>query len=172
MSKRTRALVVGATLAAMTLAGMTAVAQAHVTEYTIKPYASAPLEPRAGESHRQVASQQQTATSDAVELFRRGERASQEQNPTDAVELFRRGERASQDQPTIADTRRPPTEAQVGEPWRHPGNVPVRPPEPSGQPDWLVPAIGVLAAVLTLVAGLVVMAARRAGRRVRAGQAA
>jgi hypothetical protein len=48
----------------------------------------------------------------------------------------------------------------------------VRLAEPSGQPDWLVPAIGVLAAVLALVAGLVVMAAERAGRRVRAGQAA
>jgi hypothetical protein len=92
--------------------------------------------------------------------------------PPDAVERFRRGERASQQQPTIADTRRPPTEAQVGESWRHLGNVGVRPPEPSGQPDWLGPAIGVLAAILALAAGLVVMAAKRVGRRVRAGQAA
>ena len=31
---------------------------------------------------------------------------------------------AAQDQPGITDdTRRPPTEAQVGESWRHPGNV-------------------------------------------------
>ena len=44
--------------------------------------------------------------------------------------------------------------------------------QPSGQPGWLVPAIGVLAAVLALVAVLVVMAARRTSRRVRAGQAA
>jgi hypothetical protein len=43
----------------------------------------------------------------------------------------------------------------------------VRPAEPSGQPDRLVPAIGVLTAVLALVAGLVVLAARRAGRWVR-----
>jgi hypothetical protein len=42
----------------------------------------------------------------------------------------------------------------------------------SGQPDWLVPAIRVLAAVLALVAGLVVMVARHTGRRVRAEQAA
>jgi hypothetical protein len=48
----------------------------------------------------------------------------------------------------------------------------VRPAEPSGQLDWLVLAIGVLAAVLALVAGLVVLAARRANRRVRAGQTA
>jgi biotin carboxyl carrier protein len=110
---------------------------------------------------------------DGVEQFRRGERASQEQSTTaEAVEEFRRGERASQQRPTSADTRRPPTEAQVGESWRHPGNVGVRSPEPGGQPDWLIPGIGALAAILALVAGLVVMATKRAGRRVRAGQAA
>ena len=110
---------------------------------------------------------------DAVEQFRRGERASQDDStPAEAVEEFRRGERASQQQPTSADTRRPPTEAQVGESWRHPGNVGVRSPEPGGQPDWLIPGIGVLAAILTLVVGLVVMATKRTGRRVRAGQAA
>jgi hypothetical protein len=64
------------------------------------------------------------------------------------------------------------TQGQVGESWRHPGNVPVSPAEPSRQPDWLVPGIGVLAAVLALVAGLVVLATRRAKRRVRASQAA
>jgi hypothetical protein len=53
------------------------------------------------------------------------------------------------------------------------GDTPTPAPvEPSGQPGWLVPAIGVLAAVLALVAVLVVMAARRASRRVGAGQAA
>jgi hypothetical protein len=110
---------------------------------------------------------------DGVEQFRRGERASQEQSTTaEAVEEFRRGERASQQRPTSADTRRPPTEAQVGESWRHPGNVGVRSPEPGGQPDWLIPGIGALAAILALVAGLVVMATKRTGRRVRAGQAA
>jgi hypothetical protein len=49
---------------------------------------------------------------------------------------------------------------------------PLRSAEPSGQPGWLIASFGVLAAVLALVAGLVVMAARRANRRVRAGQAA
>jgi hypothetical protein len=46
------------------------------------------------------------------------------------------------------------------------------PAEPSGQPDWLVLGLGVLAAALALVAGLAVLAARRANRRVRAGQTA
>jgi hypothetical protein len=110
---------------------------------------------------------------DGVEQFRRGERASQQQSTTaEAVEEFRRGERASQQQPTIANSRRPPTEAQVGESWRHPGNVGVRSPEPGGQPDWLIPGIGALAAILTLIAGLVVMATKRTGRRMRASQTA
>ena len=90
----------------------------------------------------------------------------------DAAERFRQGERASQQQPSSADTRRPPTEAQVGESWRHPGNGGVRSPEPGGQPDWLIPGIGAVAAILALAAGLVVMATRRTGRRVRAGQTA
>ena len=141
MSKRARALVVGAMLAAMNLAGMTAVAQAQPP--------------------------------DAVEQFRRGERASQEQPTTaEAVERFRHGERASQAQPTTADdTRRAPTEAQVGESWRQPVKVPVPPAEPSGHPVSLVAWLGVLAAVLALAGGLVVLAARRAGRKVPAGQA-
>jgi hypothetical protein len=171
MSKLVRTLILGVVLAAMNLAGMTTLAQAHTSDdpASQRHRALGQVELLATADHA-VASQQQPT--DALELFRRGERASQEQHPTDAVERFRRGERASQEQPTIADTRRPPTEAQVGESWRHPGNVPVRPPEPSRQPDWLVPAIGVLAAVLALVAVLVAMAAsRRAARRVRTGQA-
>jgi hypothetical protein len=49
--------------------------------------------------------------------------------------------------------------------------APVRTPEPSGQPGWLVLGFAVTAA-LALVAGLAVMAAMRASRKVRAGQAA
>ena len=97
------------------------------------------------------------------------------------------------------NARRPPTEGQVGETWRKrpvtsqqqaaadtaarrqlaqerssvPGGTPapVRTGEPSGQPGWLVLGFAVTAA-LALVAGLAVMAARRASRKVRAGQAA
>jgi hypothetical protein len=94
---------------------------------------------------------------DAVERFRQGERASQEQ-PTDAVEQFRRGERASQEQPATTDNPTP-TPAQL------------QPDQPTGQPGWLVVSLGVLAAVLALVAGLALVAARRATRRARVGQA-
>jgi hypothetical protein len=77
------------------------------------------------------------------------------------------------EEPTVAgDTRRPPTERQVGESWRHPTGTPVRPPEPSGQPGWLIASLGVLAAALALSGGLAVLAARRAGRRARVGHAA
>jgi hypothetical protein len=50
--------------------------------------------------------------------------------------------------------------------------VPVRPAEPSGRPDWLVASLGGLAAILAVVAGVAVLAARRASRRVQAGQTA
>jgi hypothetical protein len=50
--------------------------------------------------------------------------------------------------------------------------APVRPAEPSGQPAWLVVSLGGLSAALALVAGLALVAARRANRRARVGQAA
>jgi hypothetical protein len=145
MSKLARVLALGVLLAAMNLAGMTAVAQAQTTE------------------------------DDAVQLFRRGERASQEQTSTDAVELFRRGERASQER-TTPD---PALQRVLAQEHSYnfgatPAEVtsPVRPAEPSGQPGRLVVALGGLAAALALVGALAVMTARRASRRVRPRQAA
>ena len=76
-------------------------------------------------------------------------------------------------EPTVAgDTRRPPSESQVGESWRHPTGTPVRSDEPGGPSGWLVASLGVLAAAMALIAGLAVLAARRAGRRARLGHAA
>jgi hypothetical protein len=49
---------------------------------------------------------------------------------------------------------------------------PVRSGPQSGQPGWLTPAVGVLAVVLALVAGVAVLAARRAKSSQRAGQTA
>jgi hypothetical protein len=46
------------------------------------------------------------------------------------------------------------------------------PPEPSGQPSWLLASLGGFAAGLALAGGLAVLAARRAGRRARVGHAA
>jgi hypothetical protein len=143
MSKLTRTLILAAMVAAMNLAGMTLVAQAQPP--------------------------------DGVEQFRRGEHASQEQStPAEAVEEFRRGERAAEEQ-TAADAAlqrqlaRERFSIPSGTPAQAP--APVRSTEPGGQPDWLVLGLGVLAAILALVAGVAVMAARRAGRKVRPSQA-
>jgi hypothetical protein len=124
MSRLARVLILGTVMAAMNLAGMTAVAQA------------------------------QSAHDDAVQLFRQGERASQEQPTTDeVVQRFRQGERASQDQPTTDNP------------------APLQPDQPTGQPGWLVVSLSVLAATLAVVAGLAVLAARRANHRARIGPA-
>jgi hypothetical protein len=109
---------------------------------------------------------------------------------------------ANQD-PDGKNARRPPTESQVGESWRHrqaaspeqtaadaalgrllarerfsiPSQTPDQPtapapPEPSGQPSWLVASLGGFAVGLALVGGLAVLVARRGGRRARVGHAA
>jgi hypothetical protein len=72
--------------------------------------------------------------------------------------------------PVAGNPQRPPLERQVGEYYRHHVTA-ARPAEPSGQPGWLIPAIGVLAA-LALCGGLAVTTTRRAHRRVRARPAA
>jgi hypothetical protein len=50
--------------------------------------------------------------------------------------------------------------------------APTQADEPNGQPGWLLASLGGLAAALALIAGLVVLAIRRAGRRARVGHAA
>jgi hypothetical protein len=142
MSKLARTVLLGATLAAMNLAAMTTVAQAQTND--------------------QPTSNQPTSNQDA------------QQPPTERqVGEPWRHPQVTAEQPTVADdTRRPPTEAQVGETWRHPTSAPVLPAEPSGQPSWLIPSLGVLAAALLLAGGLAVLAARRAGRRARVEHAA
>jgi hypothetical protein len=137
MSKLTRALVLGATLAAMNLAAMTTVAQAQAND-----------EPTSNQDARQPPSEAQVG------------------------EAWRHSQVAAEQPTTADDTRRPPTEAQVGEAWRHPTSAPLPSAEPSGQPGWLIPSLGVLAAAVVLAGGLAVLAVRRAGRRARVGHAA
>jgi hypothetical protein len=144
MSRLARTLVLAAALAVMYLTGTTAVAQA------------------------------QTTDDDAVERFRRGERASQEQTSTDAVELYRRGERASQVQTTVdAAVQRLLAREQFSIPSGMHAQVPAPvPAEASGQRGWVLASLGVLAAVLALAGALAALAVRRASRKVRAGQPA
>ena len=167
MSKLARALILGATLAAMNLAGLTAIAQAND-----QPAGADAVEQfRRGER----ASQEQPTTGKAVEEFRRGERASQEQTTTGkAVEAFRRGERASQEQ-TAADAavQRQLARERHSIPSATPSQVPAPvPDEPSGTPGWLLASLGVLVAALAFAGGMAVLAAKRAGRRTRIRHAA
>src|SRR5215213_3916338 len=89
MSKRARALVFGAMVAAMTLAGMTAIAQAQTSDEPAsnQDVRRPPTERQMGESYRNyheaLAAQAQTTQADAVDQFRRGERAAQQQPAND-----------------------------------------------------------------------------------------
>jgi hypothetical protein len=67
------------------------------------------------------------------------------------------------------DTRRPPTEGQVGESWHQRATVPA---DPTGDASSPVARLGGLAALLALAGGLAVLAVRRAGRKLRADHAA
>jgi hypothetical protein len=151
MSKPARALILGATLAAMNLAGMTAVAQAHTTagdHDARRP----PTERQVGESyrHRAVASSI-TGSPNAIE------HAIAQQHAASAT--------------TDAAIQAGLSQERYYSTWGY-GDTPASvPAEPSGQPGWLVLALSVLAAILALSTGLAVMAARRASRKVPAGQA-
>jgi hypothetical protein len=134
MSRLTRTLIIGATLAAMHLAGMTAVAQAQAND---EPVRQPPTERQVGESwrHRQAIAKEQTAADAALQRVQARERFA------------------------IPNATPAQTPAPV-------------PPEPSGQPNWLVASLGGFAAGLALAGGLAMLAARRAGRSARVGHAA
>jgi hypothetical protein len=153
MSKLARVLAMGALLAATTLASTTAVAYADaaVTQDGRRP----PTERQVGEPthHRRVAPQQ--ATADAA---RRAALAQEHYYST-----WSYGDPAVQQ--ALAQERYYST-------WGYSNTPAPAPAKPSGQPDWLVPGLGVLAAAMALVTGLAVLAAKRARRRVRVGQAA
>jgi hypothetical protein len=137
MSKRARALILAATLAAMNLAGLTAVAHAQANDPDGKVARRLATERQAGapRRHGQVASPEQATADAALRRVLARERFSiPSQTP---------------DQPTAP-----------------------APPEPSGQPSWLLASLGGFAAGLALAGGLAVLAARRAGRRARVGHAA
>jgi hypothetical protein len=98
------------------------------------------------------------------------------QPPTEGQvgEAWRHRQAASQEQ-TAADAAL--KRVQARERFSIPSQTPDQPtapvpPEPSGQPNWLVASLGGFAAGLALAGGLAVFAARRAGRSARVGHAA
>ena len=159
MSKRARALILAATVAAMNLVSMTAGAQANDQGTTTQQesaengsyYHQATRVPPAELQARMQADATQRELSDRWTYYYHATRM-----PPAELHAWMQ----AQDRPD-ASTAKP---AQVP--------APARPTEPSRQPAWLVVSLGGLAAALALVAGLAVMAARRANRRARVGQPA
>jgi hypothetical protein len=147
MSKLARVLATGALLAATTLASTTAVAYANAGS------AAVTQDGRRPPTQRPAAPQQ--ATTDAT---RRAALAQERYYST-----WGYGDPAVQQ--ALAQERYYST-------WGY-GNTPApAPAKPSGQPDWLLPGLGVLAAAVALATGLAVLAAKRTRRRLRVSQAA
>ena len=137
MSTFTRALAVGATLAAVTLVGMTTVAHAQATdEPPSHDVRRPPTQGQVGEAwHRRSAASQQQAAADTAQRRQTAQERSYDPRTTPA---------------------QPPVQA---------------PTQPNRPASWLLVSLGVLA-VLLLLAGSAVLAARRASRRARLGQPA
>ena len=148
MSKLRRTLVVAATLAAMNLAGMTAVAQPNDGDTPTQSenwnsYNQSTRVPPAELRAQQELSDRWTSYNQATRM-----------SPAELKAWTQANDRAHT--PTA-----PPTQVAA----------PASPADPSGEPGWLVVSLGVLAAAMTLVAGLAMLAARRAIRTARLGQA-
>jgi hypothetical protein len=157
MSKLARALILAATMAALNLAGLTAVAQANDED----PISQQEL----AENWNDY--QQATRVPPAELKARRQADATQRQLSENyyyhATRMSPAELKAWMQAKDRADTSTE-TPAQVP--------APVRPPEPAGQPGWLVVSLGGLAAALAVVAGLALVAARRANRRAQVRPAA
>jgi hypothetical protein len=152
MPKLARPLMLVAMLAAMNLAAMTAVASAHTSNDTAST--------RHGALGRVefVATDQPSGQADATvrRLLAKERFAVPNTAPAHPRLLLDEDRSSLLNLPNAA-----PAQAS-----------PVRPAPPSGQADWRLLALSVLAGVLALVAAVAVMAARRAHRSQRAEQAA
>jgi hypothetical protein len=159
MSKLARTLILAATVAALNLPGMTAVAQTNDQDTTSQQeladnwnyYQQATRVPPAELQARMPADATQRKLAERWTYYNHATRMS----PAELKAWLQAQDRA--DTPTA-----PPAQAPA----------PVRPPEPSGQRDWLVLTLGVLSAALAVIAGLAVLTARRANRMLRTRHAA
>jgi hypothetical protein len=157
MSKLARALTLAVMVAAMQLAAMTAVAQANTTD---QPSGQADA------TVRRLLAQERSSTPNRTPAHPRllldEERSS----------ILNLPNRAPTQAAADAAHRRLLAQERYYSTWTYGNTSAPAPPEPGGQPGWLTPALGVLAAVLALVAGVAVLAARRANRGHRASQTA
>jgi hypothetical protein len=152
MSRFTRALAAGATLAVLSVAGTTTAAHAHINHDVINRHqALGRLELPVAGDHDPTRPPTQSQVGEAWH----------QQSPT-----------SQQDTAADATLRR----LQARERFSIPDATPVRPTAPAPtqanrQPSWLLVSLGVLA-VLMVAASLAVLAATRARRRTRLGQPA
>jgi hypothetical protein len=151
MSKVRRTLVVAATLAAMNLTGLTAVAQ--------PSDADTPTQREMSENWN---SYNQSTRVPPAELKAQRELADRWSYYNQATRMSPAELKAWTQAKDHVDTpTAPPAQAPA----------PARPAEPTGEPGWLVISLGILAASMAVVAGLAVLAARRAIRTARPRQA-
>jgi hypothetical protein len=162
MSKLARTIVLAATLAALNLAGITAVASAQgngedttTTQQELAEnwgyYQQATRVPPADLAARMQADAPQREQSDRWTYYNHATQLS----PAELATWMQ-----AKDRPDT--TTQPPAQVPA---------APAQPTGPVGQPTWLVVALGGLAAALALVAGLALLAARRANHRAQVGHA-
>jgi hypothetical protein len=161
MSKLTRALILATMVALLPLAGMTAVAHAQAND-------------QATPSQQELAERWNTDYYQATHMSPARHKAWLQANAAQRELSDRRAyySHATQLSPAelkawmqARDRAGTPTAKTVQVP------APVQPDQPSGQPLWLVVTLGALAAALAVVAGLALLAARRANRRAQVGHA-
>lgn len=161
MAKLARALILATTVAALNLAGMTAIAQAQADDQDTTTQQ---------ELAQNWNDYQQSTRVPPAELKARRQADATQRGLSARWTYYYHATRMSPAQlkawMQTKDHGDTPTEAPAQV------SAPVQPNEPSGQPAWLVVSLGGLAAVLAVVAGLAVLAARRATRRARVGQPA
>jgi hypothetical protein len=180
MSKLTRTLILAATVAAMNLAGMTAIAHAHTSDdpASTRHRVLGQLELLTGDdaatSQQQVAENwsyyQQATRVPPAELKARMQADDAQRELSDRWTYYNHATQMSPAELKAWMQAKERGDTSTEPPAQVP--APVQPTEPSGQPAWLVVSLGGLAAALAFVAGLALMAARRANRRTRVGQAA
>jgi hypothetical protein len=158
MSKFTRVLVLGAAFAAMNLAGMTAVAQANDEDPASQQELAENWNYYNQATHIPPAELKARMEADAAQRKLSARWAYSHATRMSPAEL--KAWLQAKDRPDTSTE--PPTQVPA---------APVQSTEPNGQPIWLVVSLGGLAAVLAVVAGLAVLAARRANRRAQVGHA-
>jgi hypothetical protein len=162
MSKLIRTLTLAATLAAIQLAAVTTVAHASASSDrpSVRHHALGRLALLAADDHAVAAEQPSTAEATVRRLLARERFSIPDADQTAAQPRLLLEEPPS----SLLNLPNHATPAQAASPTQSAA--------PSSQPGWLTPALGVLAAVMALVAGVAMLAARRANRGHRASQTA